>query len=55
VRTVADAALYAGLVRDILGEAALTPRRFRLGASGLLDQIEAVLGGGPTTGPDAGY
>jgi deoxyribose-phosphate aldolase len=55
VRTVADAALYAGLVRDILGDAALTPRRFRLGASGLLDQIEAVLGGGPTTGPDAGY
>lgn len=55
VRTVADAALYAGLVRDILGEAALTPRRFRLGASGLLDQIEAVLGGGPAVKADAGY
>jgi deoxyribose-phosphate aldolase len=55
VRTVADAALYAGLVREILGEAALTPQRFRLGASGLLDDIEAVLGVGAPAGPGAGY
>jgi deoxyribose-phosphate aldolase len=55
VRTVADAALYAGLVRDTLGEAALTPRRFRLGASGLLDDIEAVLGGGVPAQPGTGY
>ena len=55
VRTVADAALYAGLVRDILGSAALTPQRFRLGASALLDDIEAVLGGAKKAVADAGY
>ena len=45
VRTVADAATYIALTRDMLGEAALTPGRFRIGASALLDEIEAVLGG----------
>jgi deoxyribose-phosphate aldolase len=46
VRTVADAATYIALVRAHLGAAALTPRRFRIGASSLLDDIEAVLGAG---------
>ena len=55
VRTVADAALYAGLVREVLGADALTPRRFRLGASGLLNDIEAVLGGGSAAAPSSGY
>ena len=45
MRTVADAATYIALTRDMLGEAALTPGRFRIGASALLDEIEAVLGG----------
>ena len=45
VRTVADAAAYIALVRQILGEAALTPARLRFGASGLLADIEAVLAG----------
>ncbi|HEV8691259.1 MAG TPA: deoxyribose-phosphate aldolase [Ideonella sp.] len=45
VRTVADAALYLGLVAETLGEAACVPARFRIGASGLLDDIEAVLRG----------
>lgn len=45
VRTVADAALYAALVRELLGADALNPRRFRIGASGLLDDIDAVLAG----------
>ena len=45
VRSVADAALYIDLVREILGQSALTPQRLRFGASGLLDGIEAVLGG----------
>jgi deoxyribose-phosphate aldolase len=45
IRTVADAQLYMTLVREILGDTALSPRRFRIGASGLLDDIEAVLGG----------
>jgi deoxyribose-phosphate aldolase len=44
VRTVADAQIYMDLVRDILGPQALTPQRFRIGASGLLADIEAVLG-----------
>jgi deoxyribose-phosphate aldolase len=45
IRTVADAAVYIGLTRNILGEAALTPARFRIGASGLLNDIEALLSG----------
>ena len=45
IRTVADATLYFGLVEQILGASALTPKRFRIGASGLLNDIEAVLGG----------
>jgi deoxyribose-phosphate aldolase len=55
VRTVADAALYIGLVRQTLGDAAVGPQRLRLGASGLLNDIEAVLGGGATPPPAAGY
>lgn len=43
VRTVADAAVYRDLVAQALGEPALTPERFRIGASGLLDDIEAIL------------
>ena len=43
VRTVADAAVYIDLVRELLGEAALNPDRLRFGASALLGDIEAVL------------
>lgn len=56
VRTVADAAVYADAVEAALGPPALTPARFRIGASGLLDDIARVLGGGaaaPATG--SGY
>ena len=45
VRSVADAAQYIALVREILGAAALTPQRLRFGASGLLGDIEALLQG----------
>ena len=45
IRTVADAAVYIGLTREVLGDAALTPARLRIGASGLLNDIEAVLSG----------
>jgi len=45
VRTVADAAAYIALARQILGAVALTPARLRFGASGLLGDIEAVLAG----------
>ncbi len=53
IRTVADAAAYIALVADTLG--AVTPQRFRIGASGLLNDIEAVLGGGPAAAAAAGY
>jgi deoxyribose-phosphate aldolase len=45
IRTVADAAVYIGLVREHLGDAAVAPARLRFGASGLLSDIEAVLSG----------
>jgi deoxyribose-phosphate aldolase len=45
IRTVADAATYIQLTADMLGPQAVSPARFRIGASGLLDAIEAVLGG----------
>jgi deoxyribose-phosphate aldolase len=44
IRSVADAALYAARVERWLGPEALTPKRFRLGASALLADIEARLG-----------
>lgn len=47
VRTVADAGVYLALTREILGPDALNPGRWRIGASGLLADIEAVLGGAP--------
>jgi len=45
IRTVNDATVYFGLVEQILGASALSPQRFRIGASSLLNDIEAVLGG----------
>ncbi len=59
IRTVQDAQPYLALVADVLGADALTPQRFRFGASGLLTDIEAVLGGttatATTTVSPAGY
>jgi deoxyribose-phosphate aldolase len=56
LRTVADAAVYIALARQHLGAAAAVPARFRIGASALLDDIEAVLGGrGPATPAVGGY
>jgi deoxyribose-phosphate aldolase len=52
IRTVADAALYIGLTHQHLGSEAVNPKRFRIGASGLLADIEAVLAG--THRPAAG-
>jgi deoxyribose-phosphate aldolase len=48
IRTVADAGEYMALVSEVLGRDAVGPTRFRIGASGLLNDIEAVLGGGGT-------
>lgn len=45
IRTVADAAVYMILHSELLGPQALTPARFRIGASSVLNDIEAILGG----------
>jgi deoxyribose-phosphate aldolase len=55
VRTVADAALYIALTAQHLGAGAVTAARFRIGASGLLNDIEAVLGGTAPAGSAASY
>lgn len=55
IRTVAEAAAYLTLTQELLGASALTPQRFRIGASSLLDDIEAVLKGTtPGTATTAG-
>ncbi|HEY6135155.1 MAG TPA: deoxyribose-phosphate aldolase [Rubrivivax sp.] len=54
IRSVTDAALYIHRVRSLLGDAAVGPRRFRIGASALLGDIESVLGGTPAA-PSKGY
>lgn len=51
IRTVADAAKYIALTEEILGPQALTPQRFRIGASSVLSDIEAVLAGQSSTAP----
>jgi deoxyribose-phosphate aldolase len=55
IRTVADATRYMALVTEILGADAVNPQRFRIGASGLLDDINAVLGGGGAVAGRGGY
>lgn len=56
VRTVADAAIYIALQSQLLGPESLVPRRLRIGASSLLDDIEAVLDGrGSAVMPKGGY
>jgi deoxyribose-phosphate aldolase len=55
VRTVADAASYMALAAQHLGAAAVTPARFRIGASGLLNDIEAVLAGSARPAAGSSY
>jgi deoxyribose-phosphate aldolase len=56
IRSVADAAHYITLVREILGPDAATPARLRFGASGLLGDIERVLGSAaPASARSSGY
>jgi len=55
IRRVVDALPYIALCRSRLGDAALQPRRLRIGASGLLDDIEAVLGGHAAEPAGTGY
>ena len=57
IRTVADAAVYIALCEEFLGASALTPQRFRIGASSILSDIESILGGHaePTAAPAGTY
>ena len=55
IRTVADAAVYIGLTAQALGAEAVNPARFRIGASGLLADIEAVLAGTHRPTPGTTY
>jgi deoxyribose-phosphate aldolase len=55
IRSVQDAAVYLELVASTLGDAALTASRFRFGASGLLNDIEAVLGGQTSAPTSSAY
>lgn len=45
IRTVADAAMYLALADEVMGAEWATPATFRFGASGLLDDVDAVLAG----------
>lgn len=55
VRTVLEAAMYIELCGALLGPASLVPTRFRIGASSLLNDIEAVLGDEASTTLPGGY
>jgi deoxyribose-phosphate aldolase len=48
IRSVADTSVYIALMEEMLGAPALTPQRFRIGASSVLTDIEAVLAGHAT-------
>ncbi|MBV8501705.1 MAG: deoxyribose-phosphate aldolase [Paucibacter sp.] len=53
IRTVADAAEYLRLVQATIGT--VSPQRFRFGASGLLNDIEAVLAGKSAAASPSSY
>ena len=55
IRTVAEAGAYIALTQKFLGVDAVNPQRFRIGASSLLSDIEAVLGGASSPTPTSGY
>jgi deoxyribose-phosphate aldolase len=55
LRRVEDVVPYVELCARYLGEDALSSRRFRIGASALLDDIEAVLVGAVAPGGMGGY
>jgi len=55
IRTVADASAYLELAAAKLGAEAIKPERFRFGASGLLNDIEAVLSGQTPVASSSSY
>jgi deoxyribose-phosphate aldolase len=55
IRSVPDAKVYLDLAATALGADALTAQRFRFGASGLLNDIEAVLAGQASAPSSSAY
>jgi deoxyribose-phosphate aldolase len=55
ISSVADASLYLSLAETIMAPDWAMPSTFRFGASGLLDDILAVLSGGQSTATGSGY
>ncbi|MDQ0455396.1 deoxyribose-phosphate aldolase [Rhizobium paknamense] len=55
ISSVGDAALYFRHASAIMGENWVMPSTFRFGASGLLNDIVTVLGGGASTAAASGY
>lgn len=51
IRSVSQAADYLALADEIMGPGWAAPETFRFGASGLLDDVLATLGGGPAGAP----
>lgn len=55
VRTLEEAMVYAELQAAILGQDSVIKTRFRIGASSLLDNLEAMIGHGDTATVATGY
>jgi len=55
IRTVAQAKVYTDLAEQIMGPGYVHGRTFRIGASGLLDDILTTLGQAPAQGARSGY
>lgn len=55
IRTTADAAAYLALADALVEPGWASPRRFRFGASGLLDDLLRTLGRGGEGAPAGGY
>jgi deoxyribose-phosphate aldolase len=53
IRTVADACVYMDVQANMLGLPAVNSRRFRIGASSILGDIETILRGGVAASPTA--
>jgi deoxyribose-phosphate aldolase len=55
IRTTAAAKQYLDLTEGMMGPGWIGPGSFRIGASGLLDELLAVLGQGPRRSDSSGY
>ena len=57
IKTTQDAIVYEAITQLYLGESSLNAKRFRIGASNILNDIEAVLNpsAAPAQAPAKGY